>query len=98
MDSTSELEKPLTRIKSFDTIFKESTQLSSFVESHIKEPNSSPAPILLPTDLPDQNKSDVQTPTSSTDHPQFQWHKRMTKVKRLLKRSSQKVWNGSHMK
>ena len=85
MDSTSELEKPLSRIKSFDTIFKESTEFSNLVESHLDKPDFSPAPILLPTDLPDQNKSDVQTLTSSTEHPQFQWHRRMTKVKRLLR-------------
>ena len=71
MDSTSELEKPLSRIKSFDTIFKESTEFSNLVESHLDKPDFSPAPILLPTDLPDQNKSDVQTLTSSTEHPQF---------------------------
>lgn len=58
MDSTSELEKPLSRIKSFDTIFKESTEFSNLVESHLDKPDFSPAPILLPTDLPDQNKSE----------------------------------------
>lgn len=95
MDSTNEVEKPLTRIKSFDTIFNESKDLSNPVKAHVEEPSLSPAPILLPTDLPDQNKSVVQSMGSPTEHSQIQWHKQMTKVKRLWKRSNLKVWSNA---